>query len=103
VHVVKSGVIHTPPNGHRILPGTTRDVVTELAARLGLRCESGRVTEPGLRAADEIWLAFATRGVLPVTTLDGAAVGNGEPGPIFKRISSAFAHYTRELAGAPAL
>jgi D-alanine transaminase len=103
VHVVENGVIHTPPNGHHILPGTTRDVVTELAARLGLRCESGRVTEAALRAADEIWLAFATRGVLPVTTLDGAAVGNGNPGPIFKRISSAFADYTRELAGTPAL
>ena len=103
VHVVKRGVIHTPLNGHHILPGTTRDVVTELAARLGLGCVSDRISEAGLRSADEIWLAFATRGVLPVTTLDGAAVGDGNPGPIFKRISSAFADYTRELAGAPAL
>lgn len=103
VHVVTGGVIHTPPNGHRILPGTTRDVVTELAARLNLRCESSRVTDAGLRAADEIWLAFATRGVLPVTTLDGAPVGTGKPGPLFKRMSTAFADYTRELAGTPAL
>ena len=103
VHVIKDGVIYTPPNGHHILPGTTRDVVGELAARLKLRSESRRVTEPELRAADEIWLAFATRGVLPVTQLDGAAIGNGKPGPLFKRISAAFADYTRELAGTPAL
>jgi D-alanine transaminase len=103
VHVVKDGVIRTPPNGHHILPGTTRDVVTELAARLSVRCESGRVAEASLRAADEIWLAFATRGVLPVTTLDGAAVGGGRPGPLFKRMSAAFADYTRELAGTPVL
>jgi D-alanine transaminase len=103
VHVVKDGVIHTPPNGHHILPGTTRDVVTELAARLDLRCESRRVTEAMLRAADEIWLAFATRGVLPVTTLDGAPVGAGKPGPLFKRMSAAFAGYTRELAATPPL
>jgi D-alanine transaminase len=103
VHVVKRGIIHTPPNGHHILPGTTRDVVTELAARLGLRCESGRVDEAALRSADEIWLAFATRGVLPVTTLDGAAVGDGKPGPMFKRMRSAFADYALELTGAPAL
>jgi D-alanine transaminase len=103
VHVVKSGVIRTPPNGHHILPGTTRDVVTELAGRLGVRCDSSRVTEAGLRGADEIWLAFATRGVLPVTTLDGAAVGTGRSGPLFKRMSIAFADYTRELAGTPAL
>jgi D-alanine transaminase len=103
VHVLKDGVIHTPPNGHHILPGTTRDVVTELAARLSLSCENGLVTEAQLRAADEIWLAFATRGVLPVTTLDGAPVGTGKPGPSFKRMSAAFADYTRELAGTPAL
>jgi D-alanine transaminase len=103
VHVVKDGVIHTPPNGRHILPGTTRDVVTELAARLGLHCESGRISEAKLRAADEIWLAFSTRGVLPVTTLDGAAVGGGRPGPQFQRMSAAFAGYTRELAGTPAL
>ena len=35
VHVVKNGVIQTPPNSHHILPGTTRDVVTELADLLG--------------------------------------------------------------------
>jgi D-alanine transaminase len=103
VHVVKDGVIHTPPNGHHILPGTTRDVVTELAARLRVPCDSSRVTETSLKAADEIWLAFSTRGVLPVTTLDGSAVGNGRPGPMFKRMSAAFSDYVRELAGTPAL
>jgi D-alanine transaminase len=103
VHVIKSGIIHTPPNGHHILPGTTRDVVTELAVRLSLRCEIGAVAEAHLRAADEIWLAFSTRGVLPVTRLDGAPVGNGKPGPLFKKVSTAFAEYARGLAGTPAL
>ena len=103
VHVVKRGVIHTPPNGHYILPGTTRDVVTELAARLKVPCDNGRVPEASLRAADEIWLAFSTRGVLPVTTLDGAAIGGGKPGPLFKRMRAAFTDYIHELAGTPAL
>jgi D-alanine transaminase len=103
VHVVKDGVIHTPPNGHHILPGTTRDVVTELAAGLGLPCESVPVAESELRSADEIWLAFSTRGILPVTTLDGVAVGDGKPGPLFNRVSAAFAHYARSLSGTPAL
>ncbi|MDP9083799.1 MAG: D-amino acid aminotransferase [Pseudomonadota bacterium] len=103
VHVVKDGAIRTPPNGHHILPGTTRDVVTELAARLGVRSASAAVTEAELRAADEIWLTFATRGVIPVTVLDGAAVGGGRPGPLFKRMHAAFEAYTRELQQAPAL
>ena len=102
-HVVKDGVIYTPPNGHHILPGTTRDVVTELADRLRVRCESARVPEAQLRGADEVWLAFSTRGLLPVTTLDGAAVGDGKPGPLFKRMHAAFEGYVRELEGTPAL
>jgi D-alanine transaminase len=103
VHVIAQGVIHTPPNGHHILPGTTREVVTELAVRLNLRSNSSPVPEGMLRSADEIWLAFATRGVLPVTALDGRAVGSGRPGPLFKRMHAAFVDYKRELAGTPPL
>ncbi|HTV94423.1 MAG TPA: aminotransferase class IV [Steroidobacteraceae bacterium] len=103
VHVIRAGAIHTPPNGHHILPGTTRDVVGELAARLGIASESRAVAEDELRAADEIWLSFATRGLLPVTRLDGAAVGAGRPGPLFKRVHQAFLDYVRALAGTPAL
>jgi len=103
VHIVKDGVIHTPPNSHHILPGTTRDVVTELADLLSIRNSSAAVPESALRGADEIWLAFSTRGVLPVTKLDGTAVGSGVPGPLFKRIHLAFANYIRELGKTPAL
>ena len=103
VHVVQDGAIATPPNGHHILPGTTRDVVTELADRLGLSHASSAVSEARLRAADEIWLAFSTRGLLPVTTLDGARVGTGRPGPLFNQMFAAFNDYIRELAGTPAL
>ena len=103
VHVISKGVIYTPPNGHHILPGTTRDVVTELAARLKVPSEAARIPEAMLRSADEIWLAFATRGLLAVTTLDAKPVGNGVPGPLFKRMHAAFLEYTRELAGTPAI
>jgi D-alanine transaminase len=103
VHVISAGIIHTPPNGNQILPGTTREVVTELAVRLNLGSNSSRVPEALLRTADEIWLSFATRGILPVTLLDGQPVANGRPGPLFKRMHAAFVDYTRELAGSPAL
>ena len=103
VHVVSRGEIRTPPNGHQILPGTTRDVVGELANRLGIVNRSARVTEIELRAASEIWLAFSTRGILPVTRLDGSPVGDGKPGPMFRRMHKAFLDYVRELATAPDL
>ena len=103
VHVITGGEIRTPPNGHHILPGTTRDVVTELAARSGIPSARRRVTDVELRHADEIWLAFSTRGVLPVTRLDDKPVGSGRPGPLFERMHASFVSYVREIAGAPAL
>ena len=103
VHVVEDGVIRTPPNGRQMLPGTTREVVEMLASRLDIGCESGPVSEARLRSADEIWLAFSTRGVLPVTRLDDAAVGDGRPGALFRRLHCAFHDYVGELAGTPAL
>jgi D-alanine transaminase len=103
VHVVKDGIVCSPPNGHHILPGTTRDVVTELAHTLSIPTRTARVSEAELRAADEIWLAFSTRGVLPVTALDAKPVGTGIPGPLFRKVSHAFEQYTRELARTPAL
>jgi len=103
VHVIVDGEIRTPPNGHHILPGTTRDVVGELAARLALPARSVRVPESELRAAHEIWLAFATRGLLAVTTLDGRPVGDARPGPLFRRMHQAFADYIREIKDTRAL
>jgi D-alanine transaminase len=103
VHVIRHGRLHTPPNGHQILPGTTRDVVGELAARIGLEHTVGRIDEAALRGADEIWLAFSTRGLLPVTRLDDRPVGTGSPGPLFHRLHGAFVNYIQELAGTPAL
>jgi D-alanine transaminase len=103
VHVVADGIVSTPPNSHHILPGTTRDVVIELADLLSIRNSSAAIPESKLRGADEIWLAFSTRGVLPVTTLDGAPVGSGAPGPLFKRMHLAFLNYIRELQKTPAL
>jgi D-alanine transaminase len=101
VHVVRGGVLHTPPDSHWILPGTTRSVVEELATRIGLEWQATPVSEAELRAADEIWLSAATREVAPVTSLDGRAVGAGVPGPVFRRMRAAFDALKLELAAQP--
>ncbi|HEY8509680.1 MAG TPA: D-amino acid aminotransferase [Steroidobacteraceae bacterium] len=101
VHVVISGEIRTPPNSRRILPGTTRGVIEELAVRAGVPQRAVRVSEAELRSADEIWLTAATREVVPVTTLDGKPVGSGKPGPVWQRMRAAFQAYKQELAGKP--
>ncbi len=90
VHVVKAGRIATPPQTNAILPGTTRSVLFELATRAGIASERRPVGEQELRAADEILIASAGGGIRAVTTLDGRPVGNGEPGPVFRKIHEGF-------------
>jgi D-alanine transaminase len=90
VHIVRAGVVITPMNSTRILPGTTRSVVEELADLLGIARRDARISEAELRSADEIWLAAATREVQPVTRLDNVPVGNGRPGPLWQRMYVAY-------------
>ena len=101
VHVVIKGEIRSPPNSRKILPGTTRGVIEELAERASLPHRAIRVTESELRNAEEIWLTAAVREMSSVTTLDGRPVGNGKPGPCYRRIRDAFEKYKAELAGQP--
>jgi D-alanine transaminase len=59
------------------------------------------VSEAELRGADEIWLSSAAREILPVTVLDGAPVGSGQPGPVWRRLYAELQLYKGELAGQP--
>src|SRR3569833_215590 len=101
VHVVIGGEIRTPPRSKKILPGTTRALMEEMANRAGVPYRSARVTESELREATEIWISAATREIQPVTTLDGLPVGTGKPGPIWRRVYDELQTYKRELAGTP--
>ncbi len=95
VHIVKDGVLLSPPNSPRILPGTTRHIIEEIADSLGITRRDQRIDEALLRNADEIWLAAATREVQPVTKLDGRPVGTGLPGPVWRRVHDAFQQLKR--------
>jgi D-alanine transaminase len=101
VHVVLGGVIVSPPNSRKILPGTTRSAMEEVATRAGIEYKAAPVSEQQLRTADEIWISASTREVQSVTKLDGKPVGTGKPGPLWQRIHEHWQRYKRELAGQP--
>ncbi len=83
VFVVKAGTVATPPLSQRILGGITRDVVISLCRELGYAMQERDVTEAELRDADEIWVSSSTKDALAIVTLDGVAVGDGRPGPMW--------------------
>ncbi len=86
VFVVWGGVIQTPPKSNLILPGITYDVIVELAHANGLPIEFRAMPEGEVRAAEEIWLTSSSKEVLAVVTLDGKPVGEGKPGPMYRRM-----------------
>ena len=97
VFAVRDGVLLAPPKNHLVLPGITYDVVLELAAANEVPIEVREVAEDEVRSADELWLSSSSKEVLAVTTLDGRPVGDGKPGPIFKRIDQAFQEFKRKI------
>ena len=86
IFVCKDGVLLVPPKSHLMLPGVTYDVVLELARRHGMKHEVREVLEAEVRSADELWMTSSTKEVLPITSLDGRAVGDGKPGPMGRQM-----------------
>jgi len=93
IFAVENGVILAPPKDHHMLPGITYDIVLELAEANYMPIEIGKFAEARIRAADELWITSSTKEVLAITTFDGKSVGDGKPGPIFKKMYQLYQVY----------
>jgi branched-chain amino acid aminotransferase len=80
VFALCDGVLVTPKEG--VLEGITRRTVIEMARSLGIAVELRALSARELRSAQEAFLSSSGGGVLPVTRVDGRAIGAGAPGPI---------------------
>lgn len=96
VIIIENGELIRRPNGHEVLPGTTTDHVVSLGKRAGLGYRQEPISLTRLRAADEIWLTSATKGVAPVVRLDDEPVGSGTPGPVWQRVIELYEASKRE-------
>jgi D-alanine transaminase len=97
VFVVQGGVIQAPPKSNLILPGITYDVVVELARDAGLPLEFRDIAETDVRAADELWVTSSSKEVLAIVTLDGKPIGDGKPGPVFRRMYGLYQEFKRTV------
>ena len=62
----------------------------------GIGFELRRIARAEVLAADELLLSSATKEVLPITLLDGQPVGNGQPGPVYKKLYAAYQQAKQE-------
>ncbi len=97
IFVVQNGTLLAPPKDHLMLPGITYDVVIELAVANNIRCEVRPVSEHEVRTAQELWQTSSLREVMPITVLDGKPVGDGKPGPLFKKMYAFYQDYKQAV------
>ena len=92
--IVERGTI-VSPTLRNILPGISRQTVIELAARLGIGFMERDIQVHSVMNADEALLASTPFCMMPVTRINGVAIADGQPGPIFRRLLAAWS----ELVG----
>jgi len=97
VFIVSRGVIAAPPKSSLILPGITYDVVAELARANAMPLELREVGEAEVRAADELWVTSSSKEVLAIVSLDGRPVGEGRPGPVFRRMYGLYQEFKQNV------
>jgi len=97
VFAIQNGTLSTPSLNSGALPGITRKVLCEIAHSLSLPCTECAITPEELKASDELFLTNAGTGVMPLTMLDGKAIGTGRPGLITLQCQNAYtALFTQE-------
>jgi D-alanine transaminase len=105
VWIVKDGVLNGPPKDNLVLTGIRYGLLERLCQECGIPFALRRVSRDEVFGADELILSSASKEVLPVVTLDGKAIGNGRPGPIYQSLYAAYQQAKQrnaEKQGAPA-
>ncbi|PJE37027.1 D-amino acid aminotransferase [Pseudooceanicola lipolyticus] len=83
---------------HALLPGITRASVLELAAAHGITVEERAFTVEEAQAAREAFITSATNFVIPVTSIDGARIADGKPGPLTQVLRALYVDTRRAAA-----
>jgi len=86
--VVKEGRATTPASG--VLEGITRMTALELCEELNVEASLGEVSVEMAKEADEVFITSTAGGIMPVSRIDGNAVGDGAVGPVTQRLTSLY-------------
>jgi branched-chain amino acid aminotransferase len=89
--IVKDGVVITP-EGRNILRGISRDYIFELARQLNIEVVEKNIGPYDVYTADEAFMTGTPFCLLPVTRLNGVAIGSGKVGEIFNALLTQWSH-----------
>ena len=92
--IVADGVLKTPTT-RNALAGVSRATVLELAAQLGILAQETDIQPYDVYTADEAFFTSTPYCIMPATRFNGLPVGDGQVGPIARRLLAAWS----ELVG----
>ncbi len=95
IFIAKGGKLFTPCVTDCILAGITRQTVINLSAKLGISCVETTLQRHDLYVCDEMFVTGTGAEVMPVTKIDNRIIGDGNAGPISKRMRVAFHKHVR--------
>jgi D-alanine transaminase len=79
----------THPVGAKVLPGITRDILLEIAPKIGIAIEERAFSEGKAISADELFITSTTREISWVKLWNEHPMGKGRAGPITLKLHSA--------------
>ncbi|MCY4118677.1 MAG: aminotransferase class IV [Caldilineaceae bacterium] len=82
------------PHTHACPEGITRATVLDLCREHGIRTAVRNISLPELYSADELFCTGTLGELSPVIELDGRVIGQGESGPVSRRLSQLYADLT---------
>jgi branched-chain amino acid aminotransferase len=92
IFVVRDGAIYTPDLATGILPGITRDTVTQIAQDLGHTVIEKTIIRSDLYLADEVFMCGTAAEVTPLRSVDDHEIGVG---PVTMEIQRAYLETVR--------
>jgi branched-chain amino acid aminotransferase len=79
-----------PPATSSALEGITRESVMTIASDLGLEVRQQPMRRTDLYVAEELFMSGTAAEIVPVSSVDDRAIGDGRPGPITKAIAETY-------------
>jgi len=95
--VLLAAVIAAGCAGQQSESPSTVTVGAPVARAGGVPLEFREIAEAEVRAADEIWVTSSSKEILAIVSLDGRRIGDGRPGPLFRRLYELYQEFKRKV------
>jgi len=88
IFVVLDGIVISPKRG--VLQGITRRAILEICDEFDIPAKLDVLSPEDLRGAEEVFLTSTSGGITSVNRVDEVQIGNGQPGPITRKLSELY-------------